>query len=461
MYLSREDKKRIIFAICLFSYLLFFGILISIICIKMPESNKLNYVYYLSKILTVKTIVLRSHYSEILDHFSSSGEPHGLSLAYKNYLKLVKNNECEENYRPCGILDTYGNLLCIDELLPCPINKMKVDIIAREYNYLSQNYYTVPLKGISDNYRLFCSNDFIDGIGTVIIVKSKEEPKYITYDSFIVDIDAFKEMFNDEIVKLVESILNGYDSNDINGYNGQNGEEDFDQSLKIVNILLNSGGEASSLNITGAQALSSLLSFSSDKNLVKFERYAKERIQQLEEEKNIDKYYNNLGDNFYSKNYIGFKSTQDLNKFMTFDFNIYKDIFPNYESSQCAAFLFSIIVFYIIYEIICIVRVRSDKYSNDKFAIWKLITSLIYYSITFGFLIYSIDSYVKVNKNPKLNELKLISSDEFINDFIKEFVSLCQKSEYVISCICIISFATIIHVASLVCYFIMHFQHKC
>ena len=76
-------------------------------------------------------------------------------------------------------------------------------------------------------------------------------------------------------------------------------------------------------------------------------------------------------------------------------------------------------------------------------------------------MIYSIVAYLKVNKNPKLNELKTISSDEFINGFIKEFVSLCQKSEYVISCICIISFATIIHVASLVCYFIMHFQHKC
>ena len=263
----------------------------------MSENNKLNYVYYLSKILTVKTIVLRRYYSEILEHFSSSGEPHGLSLAYKNYLKLLKNNECEEKYHPWGILDTYGNLLCIDELMPFPINKMKVDVIVREYSYLSQSYYNAPLNGTSDNYRLFCSNDFINRNSSVIIVKTKDEPKYKTYDNFIVDKDAYKEMFDDPIVKFVQGFLDIFDNDDKTESSDQNGEEDFDQSLKIVNFLM--GSEESLLSIIGTQALSTLLSSSSDKILEKFEKYVKERIEQLEEDKNIDKYYNHMGDNFY------------------------------------------------------------------------------------------------------------------------------------------------------------------
>ena len=209
-------------------------------------------------------------------------------------------------------------------------------------------------------------------------------------------------MFDDSIVKFVQN---------------------FDQSLKIVNLLM--GSEESLLSIIGTQALSTLLSSSSDKILEKFEKYVKERIEQLEEDKNIDKYYNNLGDNFYSKNYIGFKSAQDLNKFMSFDYNIYKKIFPNYESAQFAIVLIIIICFLILCIIICIINVEK---SDDKgIVICISIGCIIYYSITFGYLIYSIDAYVKVNKNPKLNELKTISSDEFINGFIKEFVSICQK----------------------------------
>ena len=54
---------------------------------------------------------------------------------------------------------------------------MKVEVIVREYSYLSQSFYNAPLNGTSDNYRLFCSNDFINGNSSVIIVKTKDDPK--------------------------------------------------------------------------------------------------------------------------------------------------------------------------------------------------------------------------------------------------------------------------------------------
>ena len=140
------------------SDLLLLGILSAIIDTKCYEERKFKYVYDLSKILTVKAIVLESHYSEILDSFSPSGEAYGLPTTYKNYLKLVKNNECVEYYKKCGILDTIGNPLCIDEMLPCPINKMKVDNIAKQSYYLSSSYQTAPLSDMSHNYGFFYSN---------------------------------------------------------------------------------------------------------------------------------------------------------------------------------------------------------------------------------------------------------------------------------------------------------------
>ena len=39
-------------------------------------------------------------------------------------MKLVRENGCAENYKPCGILDTIGNILCIDETFDCPINQL-------------------------------------------------------------------------------------------------------------------------------------------------------------------------------------------------------------------------------------------------------------------------------------------------------------------------------------------------
>ena len=44
----------------------------------------------MSKILTLKSIIVNSHYSELLDGFSPSGEPYTLSSTYRNLLKLKK-----------------------------------------------------------------------------------------------------------------------------------------------------------------------------------------------------------------------------------------------------------------------------------------------------------------------------------------------------------------------------------
>ena len=71
-----------------------------------------------------------------------------------------------------------------------------------------------------------------------------------------------------------------------------------------------------------------LISFikDSDNDKEKFKKYVEKKLET--EENKIDKYYLNVGENAYIKNYIGFKSLKDINRFMNFDYNIYKDNYP-------------------------------------------------------------------------------------------------------------------------------------
>ena len=48
------------------------------------------------------------------------------------------------------------------------------------------------------------------------------------------------------------------------------------------------------------------------------------------EENTIDKYYINVRENVFIKNYIDFKSLNDINTFTNFDYNIYKDKYPTH-----------------------------------------------------------------------------------------------------------------------------------
>ena len=57
-------------------------------------------------------------------------------------------------------LDTIGNVLCIDDFLDCPINKMKVDSNEKIELYLNSNYSTTILRNTSPNYSFFYSKRF-------------------------------------------------------------------------------------------------------------------------------------------------------------------------------------------------------------------------------------------------------------------------------------------------------------
>jgi len=424
----------------LLSYALLLGILAAVYNERYSEKDKFEYIYYMSKILTLKSIIVNNHYSELLDDFSPSGEPSTLSSTYRNLLKLnINKDECIENYKPCGILDTYGNVLCIEEYIPCPVNKMRIAHINVAEEYLNSNYKTVPLTNVSKNYQFFYSNEFYDGNAVAVIIKTKDEPKYISLNNFILDSETYENIFgNDEFLKDIADFL-GIEEEDKNTKNENDVTDDVIKIFQEVSELADVSEVG--MILKGAKLLVKLLLTNYNERVERFEKFVKEKIEILDE-KNNDIFFQHLGDNFYSKNYIGFKSVKDIDKFMRFDFNIYKKIFPTFNGSICA--LIGLIYIAIILVSMFVYFLTLIKDNDFDFNPWVILfIDGFYYIPALGFFIYSLSTYFKVNKSKTLDDLKSIQSDEFINSFINDFINDCQKSTLVL-CTIFITFASII-----------------
>ena len=226
-------------------------------------------------------------------------------------------------------------------------------------------------------------------------------------------------------------------------------EEIIDSVIKIFQEVKDLDDDLSELDwgLKGGKLLVKLLLLNYNKQVEKFEKFVKEKIQ-IMDEKNNDVYYEHIGDNFYSKNYIGFKSVQDIDKFMRFDFDIYKKIFPTFNASTCA--LVGIICLSIIIVLMSILFYKDIDGYGDKgmYLGLEIIFCTLFYALALGFFIYSLYAYLKVTRSKTLDDLKSIESDEYINDMIKDFINDCQKSSLVLSTICITIVSIILNVIS-------------
>ena len=424
-------ERKLVFSILLLvSQALLIGIFSLIINKSIfTENSKFEFIYYISKIISIKNLVANNHNSEIINDFTPSGEASGLTTSYKGYLKLIDKDGCIQGYKPCGILDTLGHKLCIDEIFECPINSMKVDSIQRTDNYVAKNYLYAPLSNTTNNFRFFFSKSYIEGNAGVIIVKAKDDPPYLTKSNFMVDYDLYKEKFGDlKLIEDLSSIL-GMKNNE----NKTENNDDNEKIFKVVELLIDaSSGGQTELYKLGAKGFLVLLTDSYNKQLERFKKYIERR---LEEDEEVDKYFNHIGDNFYVKNYIGFKNAEDINKFLKFDYNILKKKFPS-----VGAFRFAIPIL-IIVCLFCgiLIILIGTKDDHNYFKLGPLLAQIILiYFTSLGYIIYFLLSYFQVYKNIKLEELKSIQSDEFINNFINEFVSKCQDSNLIFYTVIII-----------------------
>ena len=93
--------------------------------------------------------------------------------------------------------------------------------------------------------------------------------------------------------------------------------------------------------ILGAKGLLVLLTDEYNQQLERFKKYVETRLE-LDSEEDI--YFNHIGDNFYIKNYIGFKNAEDINKFLKFDYNILDKKFPSTGAAIFAIFAIFLVI---------------------------------------------------------------------------------------------------------------------
>ena len=333
---------------------------------------------------------------------------------------------------------------------------MRIAHINVAEEYLNSNYKTVPLTNVSKNYQFFYSNEFYDGNAVAVIIKTKDEPKYISLNNFILDSETYENIFgNDEFLKDIADFL-GIEEEDKNTKNENDVTDDVIKIFQEVSELADVSEVG--MILKGAKLLVKLLLTNYNEGVERFEKFVKEKIEILDE-KNNDIFFQHLGDNFYSKNYIGFKSVKDIDKFMRFDFNIYKKIFPTFNGSICA--LIGLIYIAIILVSMFVYFLTLIKDNDFDFNPWVILfIDGFYYIPALGFFIYSLSTYFKVNKSKTLDDLKSIQSDEFINSFINDFINDCQKSTLVLCTIFITLASIILNALSLIFFKILKTPEK-
>ena len=405
----------------LISKLIILIVLLTLIIQKYYVFSKYEYVWISSKILTVKKIIENKKNGQIFYDFFNSSELLFLKYNYESLLRHSHKDKCEENYKQCGILDTYGNKLCFNESLPCPVNHILIDLKSKEREYQNKGYFSINFGNESSNVLLYYTNIKTDNPIIVDIIYSYSQPKYITYNNLILDKEAIKKSFNDKF--KIEFIDDGDDPSLSDLFN-----QIVEESIKIGVNYYNSNKQNKELN--------------------KLVTYIDNKINK--DKNNQDKYCVRIYDNYYVKNYIGFENNEKMEEFLKTDFSPYNTIFPNIKS---VGFAISSLFFWLIIIIKDLCIVLSNEVNLNQNICWIVIEIILYSLIFFGFFIYFLVVYVKVYKNKVFSDIKSIQSDDFITNFIKEFRSPIKKKGFILSYIILFCISALL--------FIMNFIIKC
>ena len=413
------------FLLFLFSYLCILGILISLIIKYYAFFSDYEYIWFCSKILTVKKIIEKNN-NQYNAFYGYNNEGNKLYITkpktYLNYLELLEDNGCKRNYKICGILDTYGNIFCFPKDSDCPINDIIIDSPDEASKYNGYSSYNYESTGDKLYYK-------IGNVNSNIIVywhiNFNSFPKYIDNSNFILDKDAFYEIF------------------------GKNDDDDDDDDNDDNNDTIQIGEGVN--NVVQGSA-----------NTHKFQQLINYINKKIKEEKNIDTYFKKIYYNEYVKSYIGFKSIDDIEKFNTIDFNLYKSIFPN-KSAIIFSFICGII--FLISIIIFIGKVINEIKGNsnccEKCDCIISVSSIIIYSLTFlGFFIYFLVIYAKTFNNESFVLAKSIKADIFIENFLKEFYEPFEKNNLIICSIIIFAISVISYILAWILIPIMEYCKK-
>ena len=359
--------------------------------VKMP--SKKEKIWFCSKILTINQIIednMNNTYP--LEKIISENENKTYDLNYLQLLEYSTQNSTDENFKECGVLDSVGNIMYIPRQDFCPIN----EITNENNNNFDNSFNSVKF----NNYNLFYNNQTSKSKDIVTrLIISDEKPKYISKDNFIFD----NKTYSETIYK------------NSRGYGGAGGGS-------------GGGGGGFGGGIGGGGGGFRYLDKDEDEDEIYGDTEMTDYIlEKFKEENNIDKYYKNIYDNLYSRNYIGFENIDQINKFISIDFKEkYKTFFPN-----VAAIVFGIIssITFILSIVFSIIRMLYEDHPNQESDMFftnfaKCLIIFNYSAIFLGFFLYIIIKYLDLKKDEKnYLFLKEFKADIFIEDFINYFYS--------------------------------------
>ena len=377
-----------------------------------------------SKILTMKNeMKTNNYYLYPLFRINRYGENEEYPQNYE-YLLKHSGKECEKNYKKCGILDTYGNIMCIPNEDECPINDIIIDLSSKNKEYLSKGYKNVHLESLEDDYDLYYTNKEIDKEIVVKMVFSDEIPRYINEDNFIFDYDTYHSSI---------SRGSGGDGGSDSDYGGGGGDYGGGDG----------GGGGGDIGSGGGGFRNLLDTIYGDSEITS---YIEER---LDEDINIDKSYKYISDDLYVGNYIGFKDYSHMNDFN--DMNLYKSYFNIFPNLASYVFCYFSIIFLVILIICSIVRfchkdVPNEGFDSSAVSCAKILIILPYSIIFIGYYIYIIYEFIKIYTKRNPENLIKIKTVAFIEDLLDEIYKRNLKKIFIIMIIILFSCSLILFI---------------
>jgi hypothetical protein len=355
--------------------------------------------------------------TQIFKYFTEDGQVEGLEANYYDLLKISEPSGCLGKYKQCGLLDTLEHKLCIDKDFPCPVNEIVMDYVSELDYYLSLGYNIRQVDYLTYNYKFYYTNSSIYGNAIVILKKTMSPPKYFDYDNIY-----FENQF----------IYNFF------GVNNSDSDINLIMQQKINRRRMEVSDVKSIVEIVGQ-----IFSFFKDiigiireySDNEKFEEFLEYVVEKIEEENNTDIYYKPIGDNCYIKNYIGFDTSEDIERFLDINFDIYKKTFPNKLTAR-----FAIVGFVFSFSIIigCIVLLIANDKSFSL--VFHIIFSVIHVAFFIGFMVSFSNIYQAYHNKEVKSKIKAIKGDEFIMKFLKEFEKKINNYHFIN---CVIAFFTI------------------
>ena len=381
-----------------------------IIIVERNKQDKLHNIYMGSVLLTVSKFMDKNNYETYpllsIESIDKKTE------YYYDYVSLLQDSsdKCKNGYKKCGILDTYGNIMCIPQDDECPINEVIVDYSSKYNEYTSRGYKIAYFKNLGDDKILYYTNTKIDNPIVVNIIISDEIPTYINNENFIFDQDLYNDYHSDQ-----EKRSGGKSGGRYGGGGGFGG---------------GGGGFGGGGIGSGGGGFRYLMYGDSGVN---------DYIESLlKNNQHIDESAYHIYGNIYAKNYIGFKDYANMEKYINIHsiYNLYFIAFPNIAFYILAFISIAILVILIIFSLcrFCHEDKPNEGFDPNAVCCAKIKIIIPFISIYIAYIIYIIYTCSKVASKRVLLEIK---TDKYLEDLFKTIYKHGPSLTFIIILICL------------------------